>query len=145
MYLLMCLAHVYSFHGLFLVLCLRLTFFQVLVLGNKRDLPSALDEKQLIEKMWVLTVWGDSYLVYLIFLRLVSRQIRLLAMLMFKKLLMLYDVKSGNEPLTVIIAYWYPLRSSHICSVDVFNSEVSYMKFGLYGSILYLFLLLILL
>lgn len=25
--------------------------FQVLVLGNKRDLPSALDEKQLIEKM----------------------------------------------------------------------------------------------
>lgn len=26
---------------------------QVLVLGNKRDLPAALDEKQLIEKMWV--------------------------------------------------------------------------------------------
>lgn len=26
-------------------------FFQVLVLGNKRDLPTALDEKQLIEKM----------------------------------------------------------------------------------------------
>lgn len=25
--------------------------FQVLVLGNKRDLPNALDEKQLIEKM----------------------------------------------------------------------------------------------
>uniref|UniRef100_A0A8C9FDT1 Uncharacterized protein n=1 Tax=Pavo cristatus TaxID=9049 RepID=A0A8C9FDT1_PAVCR len=26
-------------------------FFQVLVLGNKRDLPGALDEKQLIEKL----------------------------------------------------------------------------------------------
>lgn len=25
----------------------------VLVLGNKRDLPGALDEKQLIEQMWV--------------------------------------------------------------------------------------------
>lgn len=27
------------------------SFLQVLVLGNKRDLPNALDEKQLIEKM----------------------------------------------------------------------------------------------
>lgn len=31
---------------------------QVLVLGNKRDLPNALDEKQLIEKMYVLRVRG---------------------------------------------------------------------------------------
>jgi len=27
----------------------------VLVLGNKRDLPAALDEKEIIERMWVLT------------------------------------------------------------------------------------------
>lgn len=31
-----------------------LFFLKVLVLGNKRDLPNALDEKQLIEKMYVL-------------------------------------------------------------------------------------------
>lgn len=30
------------------------SFLKVLVLGNKRDLPNALDEKQLIEKMYVL-------------------------------------------------------------------------------------------
>ena len=29
----------------------NLFFLKVLVLGNKRDLPNALDEKQLIEKM----------------------------------------------------------------------------------------------
>lgn len=30
------------------------SLLKVLVLGNKRDLPNALDEKQLIEKMYVL-------------------------------------------------------------------------------------------
>lgn len=32
------------------------SFLQVLVLGNKRDLPNALDEKQLIEKMWGMLI-----------------------------------------------------------------------------------------
>lgn len=34
------------------------SFSKVLVLGNKRDLPNALDEKQLIEKMYVLRMRG---------------------------------------------------------------------------------------
>lgn len=39
--------------GIFLSKATTISFsgFQVLVLGNKRDLPNALDEKQLIEKM----------------------------------------------------------------------------------------------
>lgn len=40
-------------------LCMKVYLYypfclKVLVLGNKRDLPNALDEKQLIEKMYVL-------------------------------------------------------------------------------------------
>lgn len=37
--------------GFQFVMCFLFFSFQVLVLGNKRDLPTALDEKQLIEKM----------------------------------------------------------------------------------------------
>lgn len=41
-----------------------LFFSQVLVLGNKRDLPNPLDEKQLIEKMWGLPCLVSSWWIY---------------------------------------------------------------------------------
>lgn len=39
----------------------------MLVLGNKRDLPNALDEKQLIEKMYVLRM-NDGFFLFFCFL-----------------------------------------------------------------------------
>ena len=40
----------------------------VLVLGNKCDLPTALNEKLLIDKMYVISACFDQTFVYLVFL-----------------------------------------------------------------------------